>query len=90
MYIEYSYKINFRICKDVYIEGMPKGYVDKYSHRQNYIHIFIINEIEINKEPPLYSNENWKGEKIKDDKMTQEEKEELTKIIQEFSGDVNE
>ena len=53
MYVEYSYKIELRVGKDVYVEGIPKGYIDKNGHRQNYIHILKINEIEVKKEPPL-------------------------------------
>ena len=49
MYIEYSHKIELRIGKDVYVEGIPKGYVDKNGHRQNYIHVLKINEIVVNK-----------------------------------------
>ena len=90
MYIEYSYKIELRVGKDVYVEGIPKGYVDKNAHRQNYIHVLSINGIEIKKEPPLYGDGYWNGKKIEDNEATDEEMEELTKILQEFSGDDNE
>ena len=63
MYIEYSYKIELRVGKDVYVEGIPKGYVDKNGHRQNYIHILKINDLEVNKEPPLYGDGYWNGKK---------------------------
>ena len=29
IYIEYSHKIELRVGKDVYVEGIPKGYIDK-------------------------------------------------------------
>lgn len=90
MYIEYSYKINLKVGKDVYVEGIPKGYVDKNGYRQNYIHILKINEIEVNKEPPLYGDGYWNGKKIEDNQATDEEIEELTKILQEFSGEADE
>ena len=47
MYIEYSNKIELRIGKDVYVEGIPKGYVDKNGHRQNYIHVLKINDCDL-------------------------------------------
>lgn len=56
MYIEYSNKIDLKVGKDVYVRGIPKGYVDKKGHRQNYIHVLEINGIEINKEPLLYQD----------------------------------
>ena len=45
IYIEYSYKIDLKIGKDVYVEGIPKGYIDKKGYRQNYIHVLHINAI---------------------------------------------
>ena len=48
MYTEYSHKIELKIGKDVYVEGIQKGYVDKNGHRQNYIHVLKINEIVVN------------------------------------------
>ena len=63
-YIEYSYKIDLKIGKDVYVEGIPKGYIDKKGYRQNYIHVLHINGIEVIKELPLYSNGYWNGKKI--------------------------
>ena len=64
IYIEYLYKIDLKIGKDVYVEGIPKGYIDKKGYRQNYIHVLHINGIEVIKELPLYSNGYWNGKKI--------------------------
>lgn len=64
IYIEYSYKIDLKIGKDVYVEGIPKGYIDKKGYRQNYIHVLHINGIKVIKELPLYSNGYWSGKKI--------------------------
>jgi hypothetical protein len=64
IYIEYSYKIDLRVGKDVYVQGIPKGYIDKNGRRQNYIHVLDINGLEVNKEPPLYRDGYWNGEKI--------------------------
>ena len=90
IYIEYSYKIDLKIGKDVYVRGIPKGYVDKNGHRQNYIHVLEINGIEINKELPLYGDGYWNGKKIEQDIATPEEQEELQKLINEIIGDTNE
>ena len=84
MYIEYSYKIDLRVGKDVYVEGIPKGYVDKNGLRQNYIHVLKINEIEVNKEPPLYGDGYWNGQKISNEEASQEEQAEMQAIIDSF------
>lgn len=89
MYIEYSNKIELRIGKDVYVEGIPKGYVDKQGHRQNYIHVLKINEIVVNKETPLYGDGYWNGQKIPtgDEPLTEEDikiQKELEEIINSF------
>lgn len=87
MYIEYTYKIELRVGKDVYVERIPKGYIDKNGHRQNYIHILKINDLEVNKEPPLYGNGYWNGKKIKDSKASPEEQAEMQRMIDETIGD---
>ena len=51
MYIEYSSKIDLIVGKDIYVQGIPKGYIDKNGLRQNYIHILEINGVEVSKEP---------------------------------------
>lgn len=89
MYIEYSYKIDLRVGKNVYVEGIPKGYVDKKGHRQNYIHVLKINEIVVNKEPPLYGDGCWNEQKIPtgDEPLTEEDikiQKELEEIINSF------
>ena len=84
LYIEYCYKIELRVGKDVYVEGIPKGYIDKNGHRQNYIHILKINEIEVKKEPPLYGDGYWGGKKISNEEASPEEQEEMQKIIDSF------
>ena len=87
MYIEYSYKIDLRIGKDIYVKGIPKGYIDKNGHRQNYIHVLEINGIEVNKEPPLYSSEYWNGKKIPTEiDPISEEDEAIIKSWEEFTN----
>ena len=90
MYMEYSNKIDLSIGKDVYVRGIPKGYVDKKGHRQNYIHVLEINGIEISKEPPLYKDGYWNGKKIEKVETTKEEQEELQRLIDEIVGVTNE
>ena len=87
MYIEYSYKIDLRIGKDIYVKGIPKGYIDKNGHRQNYIHVLEINGIEVNKETPLYSSEYWNGKKIPTEiEPISEEDEAIIKSWEEFTN----
>ena len=86
MYVEYTYKIELRVGKDVYVEGIPKGYIDKNGHRQNYIHILKINDLEVNKEPPLYGDGYWNGKKIEDTKASPEEQAEMQRMIDEITG----
>ena len=86
MYIEYSNKINLSIGKDVYVRGIPKGYVDKKGYRQNYIHVLDINGLEVNKEPPLYGDGYWNGQKIEDSKASPEEIAEMERLINEITG----
>lgn len=90
MYIEYSNKIDLKVGKNVYVRGIPKGYVDKKGHRQNYIHVLEINGIEINKEPPLYQDGYWNGKKIEKVEATKEEQEELQRLLDEIVGVKNE
>ena len=89
MYVEYSYKIELRVGKDVYVEGIPKGYIDKNGHRQNYIHILKINEIEVKKEPPLYGDGYWGGQINSNEEASPEEQAEMQAIIDEITGGFN-
>ena len=76
--------------KDVYVQDIPKGYVDKKGHRQNYKHVLEINGIEIKKEPPLYKDDYWNGKKIEKIEATKEEQKELQRLIDEIVGVRNE
>lgn len=77
LYKEYVYKIELKIGKDVYVQGIPKGYVDKNGHRQNYIHILEINGIDINPNKIIsYDHDGvmiWHDERCEQDLATEEE-----------------
>lgn len=90
LYIEYTYKIELRVGKDVYVEGIPKGYIDKNGHRQNYIHVLQINGMEVKKEPPLYGDGYWDGKKIptEEEPLTEEDKK-FQKEWEEFIEDLD-
>lgn len=77
IYVEYTYKLDFRIGKDVYVQGIPKGYVDKNGHRQNYIHVLEINGIDIAKDLNPYRDGYWNGKKIpfEEEPLDEEDKE---------------
>ena len=70
LYKSYMNKINLRINMFVYVKGIPKGYVDKYGHRQNYIHIIEINGSNVSNllnnkyYKDEYGNEYWDGQLI--------------------------
>lgn len=86
MYIEYTFKIELRVGKDGYVEGIPKGYIDKNSHRQNYIHILKISDLEVNKEPLLFGDGYWNCKEIEDLKASPEEQAEMQRMIDEITG----
>ena len=81
IYKEYFQKTNLQIGYEIYVSGIPKGYVDKNGYRQNYIHVLEINGIEINKEP---INEYWNCEKIEKKIPTPEEQKEFDELLKEF------
>ena len=70
IYKSYLKKINLKINMFVYVKGIPKGYVDKNGHRQNYIHVIEINGSSVsdllnNKYyKDLNGNEYWDGQLI--------------------------
>lgn len=86
LYIEYTNKIELRVGKDIYVQGIPKGYVDKNGHRQNYIHVLEINGIEVNKEPPLYGDGYWNGKKIptEPEEWTEEDEKEWQELMKDY------
>ena len=81
IYQEYFIKTNLKVGDEIYVIGIPKGYVDKNNLRQNYIHVLELNGIEIKKEP---INEYWNGKKIEIRPPTVDELKEFDEILKDF------
>ena len=81
IYHEYFIKTNLKVGDEIYVIGIPKGYVDKNNLRQNYIHVLELNGIEIKKEP---INEYWNGKKIEIRPPTFDELKEFDEILKDF------
>ena len=80
-------KINIKIKDEIYVEGIPKGYVDKNGFRQNYIHVENLSEKEIQ---PTYNNEYWNNKKIEPNYVSKEEQQEFERKLKILRGDINE
>ena len=81
IYQDYFLKTNLKVGDEIYVIGIPKGYVDKNNLRQNYIHVLELNGIEIKKEP---INEYWNGKKIEIRPPTVNELKEFDEILKDF------
>ena len=81
IYQEYFIKTNLKVGDEIYVIGIPKGYVDKNNLRQNYIHVLELNGIEIKKEP---INEYWNGKKIEIRPPTVNELKEFDELLKDF------
>ena len=81
IYHEYFIKTNLKVGDEIYVIGIPKGYVDKNNLRQNYIHVLELNGIEIKKEP---INEYWNGQKIEIRPPTVDELKEFDELLKDF------
>ena len=81
IYQEYFIKTNLKVGDEIYVIGIPKGYVDKNNLRQNYIHVLELNGIEIKKEP---INEYWNGQKVEIRPPTANELKEFDELLKDF------
>ena len=81
IYQDYFLKTNLKVGDEIYVIGIPKGYVDKNNLRQNYIHVLELNGIEIKKEP---INEYWNGKKIEIRPPTIDELKEFDELLKDF------
>lgn len=80
-------KINLKIKDEIYVEGIPKGYVDKNGFRQNYIHVENLSKKEIQ---PTYNNEYWNDKKIEPNYVTKEEQKDFERKLKILRGEINE
>ena len=81
IYQDYFLKTNLKVGDEIYVIGIPKGYVDKNNLRQNYIHVLELNGIEIKKEP---INEYCNGQKIEIRPPTVDELKEFDELLKDF------
>lgn len=81
IYQDYFLKANLKVGDEIYVIGIPKGYVDKNNLRQNYIHVLELNGIEIKKES---INEYWNGQKIEIRPPTVNELKEFDELLKDF------
>ena len=81
IYQDYFLKTNLKVGDEIYVIGIPKGYVDKNNLRQNYIHVLELNGIEIKKEP---INEYWNGQKVEIRPPTANELKEFDELLKDF------
>ena len=80
-------KINLKIKDEIYVEGIPKGYVDKNGFRQNYIHVENLSEKEIQ---PTYNNDYWNNKKIEPNYVSKEKQQKFERKLKILRGDINE
>lgn len=90
-----EYKDQLVLHEEIYVKGIPSGYVDKKGNRQNYIHVDMINDIKVKNE--LIENNTisydsdgvmlWHGKRCESIPMSKEEQEEIDKLIKECIGD---
>ena len=90
-----EYKDLIKLHEEVYVKGIPGGYVDKKGIKQNYIHVDVIDDVKVKNE--LIENNIisydtdgvmlWHGKRCEAIPMTKEEQEEIDKLIKEAIGD---
>lgn len=90
-----EYKDLIKLYEEVYVKGIPGGYVDKKGIKQNYIHVDVIDDIKVKNE--LIENNIisydtdgvmlWHGKRCEAIPMSKEEQEEIDKLIKEAIGD---
>ena len=80
-------KTNLKIKDEIYVEGIPKGYVDKNGFRQNYIHVENLSKKEIQ---PTYNKEYWNNKKIEPNYVSKEEQQKFERKLKILRGEINE
>lgn len=84
-----EYKDQIVLHEEIYVKGIPCGYVDKNGNRQNYIHVDVINDIKVKNE--LIENNTisydsdgvmlWNGKRCESTPLSKEEEKELDELI---------
>lgn len=89
-----EYKDLIVIHEEVYVKGIPGGYIDKKGIKQNYIHVDVINDVKVKNE--LIENNTisydsdgvmlWNGKRCESTPLSKREEEEIDKLIKEVIG----
>lgn len=89
-----EYKDLIVIHEEIYVKGIPGGYIDKKGIKQNYIHVDVINDVKVKNE--LIENNTisydsdgvmlWNGKRCESTPLSKKEEEEIDKLIKEVIG----
>lgn len=89
-----EYKDLIVLHEEVYVKGIPGGYIDKKGIKQNYIHVDVINDVKVKNE--LIENNTisydsdgvmlWNGKRCESTPLSKKEEEEIDKLIKEVIG----
>ena len=87
-----EYKDLIKLHEEVYVKGIPGGYVDKKGIKQNYIHVDVIDDVKVKNE--LIENNIisydtdgvmlWHGKRCESIPPTEEELKEMEALLSEF------
>jgi hypothetical protein len=89
-----EYKDLIVLHEEIYVKGIPGGYIDKKGIKQNYIHVDVINDVKVKNE--LIENNTisydsdgvmlWNGKRCESTPLSKKEEEEIDKLIKEVIG----
>ena len=89
-----EYKDLIVLHEEVYVKGIPGGYIDKKGIKQNYIHVDVINDVKVKNE--LIENNTisydsdgvmlWNGKRCESTPLSKKEEEEIDELIKEVIG----
>ena len=84
-----EYKNLIVLHEEIYVKGIPGGYVDKKGIKQNYIDVDVINDVKVKND--LIENNNisydsdgvmlWNGKRCESTPLSKKEKNELDELI---------
>lgn len=81
-----EYKNILALNSEVYVKGIPKGYIDKKGLRQNYIHVNYINNKLVSGKIS-YDTDGimlWDGKRCESTSLSEEEKKEIDELLKDF------